>query len=138
MTKEPSSTSPKTIDEYLLPLLENVQVALENLRHLIHSLVPGAEEGISYQIPVIKYKGHSLVGFAAYKNHCSFFVMSSPPIMAIFKDDLKDFKYSGSTIHFQPEKPLPEELIRKIVEVRIGENQARFGENEKTAKQKLS
>lgn len=117
---------PESINEYLMPFPEEVQVALENLRAIIHDFVPDLQESISYMVPVFKYKGHSLVGFAAFKKHCSFFVMSSPEIMQSFESELKGIKYTGATIHFQPQKPLPTALIHKILTLRMAENDARF------------
>ncbi len=61
-----------TIDEYLALQTETVRAALEKLRQIIKSVVPDAEEAISYQIPAFKYHG-LLVGFAAFEKHCSFF-----------------------------------------------------------------
>jgi uncharacterized protein YdhG (YjbR/CyaY superfamily) len=111
----------RTIDEYLTGLPENVIIVLENLRALIRSVVPEVQETISYQIPTFKYHG-SLVGFAAFKNHCSFFVMSTETTKA-FQEKLKPYKTALATIHFTPEKPLPESLILAIVKARMLENE---------------
>ena len=111
----------RTIDDYLVGLTENVVEALENLRQNIRSLVPNAEEVISYQIPTFKYLG-SLVGLAAFKDHCSFFVMSKS-VMQSFQEELKPYKTATATIHFTPEKPLPESLVIAIVEARMRENE---------------
>jgi len=91
--------------------------------------VPGAEETISYKVPSYKYKG-MLVGFGAAKNHCSFFVMSST-LLNDFKDEVKDFKTSTGTIRFSPDKPIPNDLITKIVMARLAENEAKHKRNEK-------
>ena len=123
---------PKTIDEYLYPFPENVQLALNDLRQHIHTQVPDLQETIAYMVPVFKYKGHSLVGFAAFKKHCSFFVMSSPSNMPQFEAELQGFKHAGSTIHFQVDKPLPATLIDNILRFRVMENEARFGKKTKT------
>ena len=111
----------RNLDEYLSGLPENVVVALENLRQTIRSLVPNAEEVISYQIPTFKYLG-SLVGFAAFKDHCIFFVMSKAVIQS-FQERLKPYKTATATIHFTPEKTLPESLVIAIVKARIRENE---------------
>ena len=113
--------APKTIDDYLVGLPEPVQIALENLRETIKELVPNAEEVIHYQIPTFKFHG-PLVGFAAFKNHCSFFVMSTT-LLDSFEEELKEFPHSGGTIHFQPEKPLPAELVEKMVLARMKMNE---------------
>lgn len=127
------NTSPsmpvRTIDEYLTGLPENVIIALEDLRTLIKSVVPEAQETISYQIPTFKYLG-SLVGFAAFKNHCSFFVMS-PAVTKAFQEELKPYKTATATIHFTPEKPLPESLVTAIVKARITENENQISKKRK-------
>ena len=104
-------------------LPDDVFQALENIRQIIHFLVPDAEETISYRVPAYKYKG-MLVGFGATKNHCSFFVMSST-LLNDFQDEIKDFDTSTGTIRFTPEKPIPNDLITRIVMTRLAENEAK-------------
>ena len=118
-----------SVTDYLNVLPDNVYTALENIRQIIKYLVPGAEETISYQVPSYKYKG-LLVGFGAAKNHCSFFVMSST-LLKDFKDEIKDFETSTGTIRFSPDKPIPNDLITKIVMARLAENEAKQRRNEK-------
>jgi len=118
-----------TVTDYLNEQPDNVYTALENIRQIIKFLVPGAEETISYKVPSYKYKG-MLVGFGAAKNHCSFFVMSST-LLNDFKDEVKDFKTSTGTIRFSPDKPIPNDLITKIVMARLAENEAKHKRNEK-------
>jgi len=118
-----------TVTDYLNEQPDNVYTALENIRQIIKFLVPGAEETISYKVPSYKYKG-MLVGFGAAKNHCSFFVMSST-LLNDFKDEVKDFETSTGTIRFSPDKPIPNDLITKIVMARLAENEAKHKRNEK-------
>ena len=109
-----------TIDEYLAALSDDKRAALEKLRQTIRRAAPGAEEVISYRLPAFRLNG-MLVAFGATANHCAFFPMSGS-MVATFKDDLKDFDTSKGTIRFQPDKPLPVSLVRKIVKARIAEN----------------
>lgn len=118
------NSTAKTINEYLDGLPEKEMIALHRLRKTIKSIAPKAEEIISYQIPVFKYY-YSLVGFAAFKNHCSFFVMSKA-VMKKFKEDLKSYRTATATIHFTVEKPLPATLVKRIIKARMKENEARF------------
>ena len=129
MQQNNHKTKIKSVTEYLNDLPDNVYTALENIRQIIKYLVPDAEETISYQVPSYKYKG-MLVGFGAAKNHCSFFVMSST-LLNDFKDDIKGFETSTGTIRFTPEKPIPNDLITKIVMARLAENEAKQRRNEK-------
>lgn len=111
----------KDIDSYLSFVPEKERIALEELRQQILDLVPDAEEVISYMIPTFKYKG-ALVGFGYYKTHLSFYFMSVG-LRGHFGQDLIGYKHEGSTIHFTAEKPLPVEVIRKIVLARVMENE---------------
>ena len=123
MEKSGNSEPIKTIDEYLGCLTEREIIALETLRRQIKEAAPLAEECISWGMPMLKWNGQ-LVGFAAFKNHLSFFP-GSPPMMEAIKDDLVGWKTAKATIQFTPEKPLPAELVQKIVRIRMAENEAR-------------
>jgi uncharacterized protein YdhG (YjbR/CyaY superfamily) len=110
----------KTIDEYLAYQPEKVLEALENLRQIIRETSPEAEEVISYGIPAYKYHG-MLVYFAAYKKHCSLFA-GNGALTEQMQEELKSYKTSKGTIRFTVEKPLPDELVRKIVKIRMKQN----------------
>ena len=114
---------PKTIDEYLAALSEDQRSALEKLRKTIRALVPKAEECISYGVPAFRLQ-RMLVGFGATANHCSFYPMSSSTVEEL-RDDLKGYDTSKGAIRFQPDRPLPAPLVRKLVKARIAENAAR-------------
>ena len=116
-------TKAKTIDEYLAALSDCQRAALEKLRKTIRAAVPQAEECISYQLPAFRQNG-MLVAFGATAHHCAFYPMSSTTVEA-HKDELKEFDTSKATIRFQPDKPLPVALVRKLVKARLAENMAR-------------
>jgi uncharacterized protein YdhG (YjbR/CyaY superfamily) len=113
----------KTIDDYLDGLSNDKRAALEKLRKTIRAAAPEAEECISYQIPAFRQNG-MLVGFGATANHCAFYPMSSTTLEA-HKKELENYDTSKGTIRFQPEKPLPATLVRKLVKARIAENNQR-------------
>jgi uncharacterized protein YdhG (YjbR/CyaY superfamily) len=71
-------------------------------------------------MPTFKYKG-SLVWFAAFSNHCSFFPTAS--VIEAFKNELKGFSTSKGTIHFPVDKPLSAALVKKLVKARIAQNE---------------
>jgi uncharacterized protein YdhG (YjbR/CyaY superfamily) len=110
------------VDEYLAGVPDEFRGALEELREAIRKAAPDAEETISYRIPTFKQKG-SLVAFAAFKNHLSFFPMSNS-ILDRYAEETAGYRTSKGTLQFRPEKPLPKELVRRIVEDRIAENEA--------------
>jgi uncharacterized protein YdhG (YjbR/CyaY superfamily) len=111
---------PRTIDEYLAALSADTRAALENLRKTIRAAAPEAEECISYQLPAFRLNG-MLVGFGARPKHCALYLMSASTIEA-HKDELKNYDTSKGTIRFQPDKPLPAALVRKLIKARIVEN----------------
>ena len=113
----------KDIDAYLEALPPDVRAALERLRRIIKSAAPKATEAISWQMPSLKHQG-LLVGFAAFKAHCSFFPMSSD-VMAAHEKMLAGYSTSKGTIRFTVDKPLPAALVKKIVKARIAENESR-------------
>lgn len=113
----------KTIDDYLEELPADKRAALEKLRKTIRAVAPKAEECISYQIPAFRLNG-VLVGFGAAANHCAFYPMSSATVEA-HKKELKEYETSKGTIRFQPEKPLPTALVKKLIKARIAENNER-------------
>jgi len=129
MKKDQQQKPAKNVDEYLAAAPEEVRPVFEKLRRTIRAAAPKAEEVISYQIPMFKYHG-PLVFFAAFRNHCSFYVVSKP-VMETFSSELKLWDNSGTTIHFSAKNPLPASLVKKIVKARIEENEAK-AKNTKT------
>jgi uncharacterized protein YdhG (YjbR/CyaY superfamily) len=118
------AAKPKTIDEYLAALGADKRAALEKLRKTIQAAVPKAEECISYGLAAFRLDGKPLVAFGATASHCAFYPMSSSTVED-HKEDLKDYETSKGTIRFQPDKPLPAALVRKLVKARIAENEGR-------------
>ena len=112
-----------TVDEYIQAQDPIFQQTLNELRAIIQSEAPQAEERISYQVPAYKYH-YMLVSFGVTKNACSFYVQS-PKLMKKMGDKFSGLKVSGVTIHFPPGKPLPEAIIREIVRERMLENEER-------------
>jgi len=73
-------------------------------------------------MPALEYKG-VLVWFAAFRNHCSFFPTAA--VIEAFKDDLKGYSLSKGTIQFPTDKPLPEALVKKMVKLRVAQNESK-------------
>ena len=116
-----------TVDQYIQGQPEPHQATLQQMRRIIREIVPEATETISYQVPVFK-TSHMLVGFGVTKSFCSLYTMN-PELVRAMKDELKEIKYSGSTLHFEPGKKLPVALIKKIVKTRVKENNERYKQN---------
>lgn len=108
-----------SIDEYIADFPEEVQKILQELRAVIKAAAPGAEEKISYQMPAFARNG-ILVYFAAYKNHIGFYPTASA--VSAFEKELLPYECSKGTVRFPIDKPLPLDLISKIVKFKVDEN----------------
>ena len=118
-----NSSVPATIDEYMEGVPPVPRATLEKIRTAIRKAAPRATEVISYQIPTFKQE-YALISFAAFKNHCSVFTLSNA-VMDELADDLKAYDCKGVTIHFPLDKPFPTSLIKKIVAIRLMEDEVR-------------
>ena len=112
-------TTFKDFDEYFSQQTPEVQILLEQMRQTIKKAAPEAEEVISYNMPAFKYYG-MLVYFAAYKNHIGFY--ATPTGHSEFKEELSIYKQGKGSVQFPLTKPLPLDLITKIVKFRVKEN----------------
>lgn len=113
------------VDDYLAAVPEPARAALEELRATIREIVPDATETISYQVPTFKYRDRALVAYGANQSGCTFYVMSTDVFNA-YKEGAKGYKTGKGSIRFEPDKPLPKDLVEKIVRARISENVGRY------------
>ena len=125
------TTKPATIDEYIAGFPKDVQKALQEVRETIHKAAPKAEETISYAMPAFKQNGN-LVYFAAWKEHIGFY--ATPTGNSEFKKDLAGYKTSKGAIQFPLDKPMPVQLITKIVKFRVKENEEKAALKKKAKK----
>jgi uncharacterized protein YdhG (YjbR/CyaY superfamily) len=123
MRKADAKSAPaKNVDEYLAGVPKEARASLEKLRKTIKAAAPRATEIISYQMPMYKQNG-MVIGFAAFKDHCSIFPGSA--VMDAYREELKRYDTSKGTIRFPANKPLSATLVKKLVRARIKENEAR-------------
>jgi uncharacterized protein YdhG (YjbR/CyaY superfamily) len=109
----------KTIDEYISTFPGDVQSILQEMRQTIRKAAPEATEAINYQIPTFKLNGN-LVHFAAFKNHIGFYPTSSG--IEAFKRELTPYKGAKGSVQFPLDRPVPFDLVGKIVRFRVKEN----------------
>ncbi len=121
-------TSFNSIDEYIEQFPKEIQTILQKIRSVIKEAAPEATEKISYQMPTFFLKGN-LVHFAAYNNHVGFY--PAPRGIEKFKEELSQFKGAKGSVQFPMDKPLPLELISRIVLFRVEENLANAGRKAK-------
>jgi uncharacterized protein YdhG (YjbR/CyaY superfamily) len=109
------------VDAYLAGVSPKSRSILQNLRKTIHSLVPEAEECISYRMPAFRYKRRIIAGFAVRSTGCSYYPFSGTTLKTL-ASELGGYSQTKSALHFGPDKPLPAALVRKLLEARIAEN----------------
>ena len=109
----------RTIDEYIAEFPENVRDILEELRRVIRQAAPQAQEAIRYGIPTFRLNGN-LVHFAAFKNHIGFY--PTPSAIEDFKEELSSYRQAKGSVQFPINKPIPYDLVRKIVKYRVKES----------------
>ena len=114
-----NSSSSGEIEKYIGSFPGGTQKILEKLLKTIREAAPDAEEGISYGIPAFKYHG-ILVYFAGYKNHIGFYPTASG--IRAFEKELVGFKCSKGTVQFPINRPIPIDLVKKIVKFRVMKN----------------
>lgn len=114
------AANPKTIDEYLAAVSADQRATLEKLRKTIRAAAPRVEECINYGIAAFRMNGECIAGFGASAKQCSYYPMSGSTVASL-KDDLKNYKTTKGSVQFQPDKPLPATLVRKLIKTRIAE-----------------
>ena len=118
-----SMPDPTTVDEYLAALPADRRGPMEDLRRTIRAAAPDATEVITYKMPGFKRNGRFLVSYDAFKQHYSLFP-SSDPIIDALGDRVRPYVAGKGTLRFPADKPLPRDLIKEIVKIRVAENDA--------------
>ena len=111
----------QTVEEYIESFPDDVRPVLEQVRKTIREAAPDAVEAISYQIPTFKLGGRYLVYFSGWKNHISLYPM--PAVTEALDEELTPYKSGRGTLKFPLQKPLPLELVRKVVAALITDNE---------------
>ncbi len=120
MKRGPTSRKPATIDAYLAAVKGERRAALEALRAVLRSLVPDAEECISYGMPAFRLRGEIVGGFAATGKGCSYYPFSGSTLDTL-APELAGYTRTKSALHFEAGEGLPKALVRKLVRARLAE-----------------
>jgi uncharacterized protein YdhG (YjbR/CyaY superfamily) len=118
----------KNVDEYVASFPEATQILLEQLREIVLTTAPDVEERISYGMPSYKWNG-ILVYFGAYAKHIGFYPTGSS--LVVFQDELTSYKRSKGTIQLPLNQALPLDLLTRIVQFRMKENEEKMKEKMK-------
>jgi len=109
-----------SVDEYLAALPPDRRKVMNALRRTINAAAPSATETIAYEMPALRMQGDFLVSYAAYKAHYSLFPASGAVTDAL-GDELAPYLAGKGTIRFAADKPLPMDLVTKVVTTRVAE-----------------
>lgn len=122
-----SPADPASVDAYIAALPPDQRDALTDLRARLNTLLPDHIEVMSYAMPGFRQpgpKGKMVAGYAAFAKHLGLYPHSGSVIPRI---DCSPFKTSKSGVLFTPDRPLPDALLRQIIETRQAENAAGYG-----------
>lgn len=108
------------VDAYLSSLTPPQRSALEELRRMILELVPEAEEGLAYGVPAYRLGGKAVAGFAAFADHLSY-LPHSGSVLERLADELGDLRATKGSLHFTVDRPLPRDLVARLLAARIAE-----------------
>ena len=120
---EKTKVVPETVDQYIAAFPADVKKRIQQLRKTIKAAAPKADELISYQMPGYKYFG-MLVYFAAYKNHIGFYP-GAGGVLEFYKK-LSSFKSAKGSVQFPHDRPIPYDVISKIVKFRVKQNEEKL------------
>ena len=112
-----------TVEEYLAGLPDDRRATLEELHRTIAAAAPEAAEQISYNMPAFRSHGQFLVSYSAFKNHYSLFP-ATEAVTTARGDEVKPYLAGKGTIRFAWDRPVPREMVEKIVLIRFAENAA--------------
>ena len=115
----PPAHQAETIDEYIAAFPSDVRKLLGEMRKAVREAAPGAEEAIRYRMPAFRLNGENLVFFAAFAHHIGFYPV--PSGIEAFKNELAPYKQGKGSVQFPLDKPVPYDLVKKIVRFRVAE-----------------
>ncbi len=107
------------IDAYLAALPAEQRAALQGLRETIALAAPEAVEAISYGMPAFRHRGRVLVWYLAARRHCSLFPTAAT--IDAYRAELANFAVAKGTIRFTPDRPLPADLVTRLVRDRVAQ-----------------
>lgn len=119
--QEESVATPMTVDEYLGTLADDRRGPMEEIRRTIRAAAPAAEEVITYRMPGFRLDGRFFVSYDAYKRHYSLFPASDGVVIGLGQE-IAPYLAGRGTIRFPADRPIPTDLIRRVIEIRLREH----------------
>jgi len=116
-------TGSAEVDDYLAVLPEKQRSVMQQLREIVTAAAPEAAEAISYKMPALKIDDRFFMSYDAFKGHFSLFPWTDG-MAETLGDEIRPFLSGKGTLRFKADQPLPAELIRTIVQIRLQEFKA--------------
>jgi uncharacterized protein YdhG (YjbR/CyaY superfamily) len=107
----------ESVDEYMAGLPDDRRAAMEQLRSTIRAAAPDATEAISYNMPSFRQHDRFLVSYEAFKAHYSLFPWNDEMVEQL-GEELKPYAVGKGTVRFPADRPIPLELVTRIIEIR--------------------
>ena len=108
-----------TVDDYLAAAPEPQRSTLSQLRAKLASMLPAAEESLSYGVPAFKIGGKAVAGYAYAKRHCSYFPHSGLVLPEVEPELLEGYDWSKGTLRFPIDEIPGETLLRRLIDIRL-------------------
>jgi uncharacterized protein YdhG (YjbR/CyaY superfamily) len=108
------------VDAYLATLPADQRALLERVSGQIRTVMPDAEETISYAMPSFRQGNRFVVSYAGWKQHCSIYPLTDS-FLAAHGDEVKGYSRTKGSLHFTPDKPLPDGIVEELVRARLAE-----------------
>ncbi|MGO4602919.1 iron chaperone [Terrabacter sp. 2YAF2] len=109
-----------TMGDYLAGLAPDQREALQRVVDVATRVAPDAEEGTSYGMPALRVGGRPLIGVTASAQHLSVFPFS-PAVVEAVAADLEGFSLGKGTIRFTVDRPIPDDVLERVVRLRRAE-----------------
>jgi uncharacterized protein YdhG (YjbR/CyaY superfamily) len=113
------ATDPR-VDGYLAGLPQAQRDLLQHVREQVRRVVPEAEETISYAMPAFRYDGRFLLSYAGWKRHCSLYPLTDS-FRGGHRAALEGYGGTKGSIHFTPERPLPDPVLDELIRARVAD-----------------
>ncbi len=109
------------VDTYIAQFNGETRQRLERLRALVRETAPDAEESFSYGLVGYKRNSKPLVYFGGFEHHVGFY--ATPNGHEAFKEEFANYKQGKGSVQLPLDQPLPEALIRRVIEYRISQTE---------------
>lgn len=114
------------VDTYLAGLAPEHRALLQHVRAVIASVVPDAEETISYGMPAFRRNGRFFLSYAGWKRHCSIYPLTDE-FLAAHRAELDGYGRTKGSLHFTPQQPLPDQVLEDLVRHLLARSEAARG-----------